>query len=176
MSDFVESRFKIWRAFHSFMDMPWCSFITYSFITYPFTHSLHTHVLLYPLGDISLWLFWARRREKSCGLMIVSLCGSCAVRVHCCKDSARLSGAAAGNCARRYIGKVCSFIARASSICLPRPRARPTGPRGLGELLKLLRVSVRPNLKWWPWSLFIAYYTIVSQVFRPEFQLTLPQI
>ena len=25
-------------------------------------------------------------------------------------------------------------------------------------------------------SVFIAYYTIVSQVFRPEFQLTLPQI
>ena len=49
---------------------------------------------------------------------------------------ARLSGAAAGNCAHRFIGKVhCLLLVKADYIG-PRPWARL---RGHGELLKLLR-------------------------------------
>ena len=44
---------------------------------------------------------------------------------------------AAGNCAHRYIGKVCCLLLVQADYIRPRPRARP---RGHGELLKLLRV------------------------------------
>ena len=41
--------------------------------------------------------------------------------------SARLSGAAAGNCAHRYIGKVCCVLLVLADYIGPRPRARPSG-------------------------------------------------
>ena len=50
---------------------------------------------------------------------------------------ARLSGAAAGNFAHRYIGKVCCLLLVRPDYIRPRPRARP---RRHGELLKLLRL------------------------------------
>ena len=48
---------------------------------------------------------------------------------------ARLSGAAAGNCAQRNIGKACCLLLVQADYIGPLPRARP---RGHGDLLKLL--------------------------------------
>ena len=63
---------------------------------------------------------------------------------------ARLCGAAAGNRAHCYIGKVCSLLLVRADYIRPRPRARPRG-----ELLKLLRrihhAAILSTM--WPWRL-----------------------
>ena len=58
---------------------------------------------------------------------------------------ARLSGAAAGNCADHCVGKDCSLLLVQAVYIRPRPGALP---RGHGELLKLLLNLVRSTHFW----------------------------
>ena len=62
-------------------------------------------------------------------------CGAAVQLVACVpplfsSQPARLSSAAAGNCAHRYIGKVSCLLLVSADYIGPRPRARP---RGRGE-------------------------------------------
>ena len=60
---------------------------------------------------------------------------------------ARLCGAAAGNFALRYIGKVCYLLLVRADYIRPRPRALPNGARGIAQAVTRHRPISKLKLK-----------------------------
>ena len=60
---------------------------------------------------------------------------------------ARLCGAAAGNFALRYIGKVCCLLLVRADYIRPRPRALPNGARGIAQAVTRHRPISKLKLK-----------------------------